>query len=345
MKVSDFSFALPEELIAQFPPANRTDSRLLKVFGDSRFEDSLFPSILDELQAGDLVVLNNTKVLPARLFGSKDTGGRIEILLERITGEREFIAQIRASKSPKIGQALFVDGDEQARLKVMGRKGMFFIVSADINGSLFDWLELVGHMPLPPYIERSDEAEDQSRYQTVFAEQPGAVAAPTAGLHYDGALIEAIKAKGVSFATVTLHVGAGTYQPVKVDTIEEHQMHSEYIEVDEDVCELIKRTKAKGGRVMAVGTTVIRSLESAAQKSTNELIEPYSGETDIFIFPGYEFKVVDLLQTNFHLPESTLLMLVSAFSGYDCVKRAYEHAIKKQYRFFSYGDAMLLTKA
>ncbi len=345
MKVSDFSFDLPEQLIAQFPPENRTDSRLLKVFDENHFKDSLFPSILDELKAGDLVVLNNTKVLPARLFGSKDTGGRIEILLERITGEKEFMAQIRASKSPKINQRLSVDGDEEARLTVTARKGMFFIVSVENKSSLFDWLEQVGHMPLPPYIDRSDEPEDQSRYQTVFAEQPGAVAAPTAGLHYDDALIDSIKAKGVMFATVTLHVGAGTYQPVKVDTIEEHQMHSEYIDVGEDVCRLIKKTKANGGRVVAVGTTVIRSLESAAQKSGDQLIEPYSGETDIFIFPGYEFKVVDLLQTNFHLPESTLLMLVSAFAGHECIKRAYEYAINKQYRFFSYGDAMLLTRA
>lgn len=347
MNVSDFSFELPEELIAQFPPANRTDSRLLKVLGKEQLVDALFPSIIDELNAGDLIVLNNTKVLPARMFGKKDTGGRIEVLLERVTGEREFIAQIRASKSPKIGQTLEIDGDASSRLVVTGRQGMFFVVTADIDGGagLFDWLQRVGHMPLPPYIERSDNTDDQDRYQTVFAERLGAVAAPTAGLHYDEGLIDALKAKGIQFATVTLHVGAGTYQPVKVDTVEEHQMHSEYIEVGSEVCELIKRTKSNGGRVMAVGTTVIRSLESAAQKSTAELIEPYSGETDIFIYPGYEFKVVDLLQTNFHLPESTLLMLVSAFSGYERIKNAYAHAISQKYRFFSYGDAMLLSRA
>lgn len=345
MKVSDFSFNLPDELIAQFPPERRTDSRLLKVLEGGSFVDAQFPSIADELCEGDLIVLNNTKVLPARMFGRKETGGKIEILLERITGDYEFLAQIRASKSPKVGQTLSVDDDtHQAVLTVHGRQGVFFIVSVALAGlSLFDWLEAVGHMPLPPYIERSDDEQDQSRYQTVFAEQPGAVAAPTAGLHYDQTLIDTLKNKGVRFATVTLHVGAGTYQPVKVDTLDEHQMHSEYIEVGQEVCDMITDTKAQGKRVMAVGTTVIRSLESAAQKSDHGLIEPYSGETDIFIFPGYRFKVVDLLQTNFHLPESTLLMLVSAFSGYERIMKAYEHAIEQKYRFFSYGDAMLLN--
>ncbi len=346
MKVSDFHFDLPDELIAQYPPAHRTDSRLLKVPPQGNFVDAQFPSIVDELEAGDLLVLNNTKVLPARLFGRKESGGKIEILLERITSEREFIAQIRASRAPKVGQLLLVDGDETARLEVIGRQGMFFVVSANIiaNDSLFSWLESVGHMPLPPYIDRADQIDDQTRYQTVFAEQPGAVAAPTAGLHYDDALLERLSDKGVKTATVTLHVGAGTYQPVRVDTIAEHQMHSEYIEVDQAVCDAILTTRSDGKRVLAVGTTVVRSLESAAAKATKQLIEPYSGETDIFIYPGYDFRVVDLLQTNFHLPESTLLMLVSAFSGYQRVMQAYKHAIEQRYRFFSYGDAMLLEK-
>lgn len=346
MKVSDFDFHLPDELIAQFPPTERTDSRLLKVgSGNARFVDAQFSSILGELKPGDLVVLNNTKVLPARLFGNKDTGGRIEILLERITGENEFLAQIRASKAPKVGQSLKVDGDESAELEVIAREGNFFRVRTRIKGSLFSWLEAVGHMPLPPYINRSDDKADQSRYQTVFAEQPGAVAAPTAGLHYDENLLQQIRELGVRICTITLHVGAGTYQPVRVAELSDHRMHSEAIEVSQEVCNEIIQTKRRGGRVMAVGTTVVRSLESAAQKSKGEVIKPYTGETTIFIFPGYEFKVVDLLQTNFHLPESTLLMLVSAFSGYDRVMAAYQHAIENKYRFFSYGDAMLLEKA
>ena len=344
MKVSDFDFELPDELIAQFPPANRTDSRLLKVLNGQGLVDDTFPSIVDEFQTGDLIVLNNTKVLPARLFGKKESGGKIEILLERITSEDEFMAQIRSSRSPKAGQKLYVDGDSDAVLTVVGRQGMFFVIKAHIQQSLFSWLESVGHMPLPPYIERADQQDDQERYQTVFAEKPGAVAAPTAGLHYDEALLDQLKAKGIKFAYVTLHVGAGTYQPVRVDSIDQHVMHSEYIEVDKDVCRTILETKRAGNQVIAVGTTVIRSLESAAAKAKTELIEPYSGETDIFIYPGFEFRVVDKLQTNFHLPESTLLMLVSAFSGYERIMTAYKHAIKQKYRFFSYGDAMLLDR-
>ncbi len=345
MKVSDFNFELPNELIAQFPPEQRTDSKLLKVFQGQSFIDAPFSSIVDELEAGDLVVLNNTKVIPARLFGQKNTGGRIEVLLERITSENQFLAQIRASKAPKVGQTLHIDGDATVEIEVIGRQGVFFVCQVHkLSNSLFDWLEDVGHMPLPPYIERADEITDQNRYQTVFAEQPGAVAAPTAGLHYDEALLQAMKDKGVQFCYVTLHVGAGTYQPVRVDTIEEHEMHSEAIEVSQQVCDAVIATKQAGKRVMAVGTTVVRSLESAAQKSKTALIEPYTGETTIFIYPGYEFKIIDLLQTNFHLPESTLLMLVSAFSGYDNTMQAYQHAIKQRYRFFSYGDAMLLEK-
>ncbi|MBX2847206.1 MAG: tRNA preQ1(34) S-adenosylmethionine ribosyltransferase-isomerase QueA [Acidiferrobacterales bacterium] len=345
MNVSDFSFELPPELIAQYPSENRTDSRLLKVPSAGAFEDLLFPAIERSLRKDDLIVLNNTKVLPARLFGQKDTGGRIEILLERVLNESRFMAQIRASKAPKIGQSLQIDADDQqANLVVAAREGQFFIVDISVKGGLFDWLQKVGHMPLPPYIERADQVEDQTRYQTVFAEKLGAVAAPTAGLHYDDELLQKLKDRGVEFATVTLHVGAGTYQPVRVEKLQDHVMHSEYIEVDQAVCNKIIATKRNGGRVMAVGTTVIRTLETAAENTQTGLIQPYSGDTDIFIYPGFEFKVVDLLQTNFHLPESTLMMLVSAFAGYERIMQAYQHAIEQRYRFFSYGDAMLLER-
>lgn len=345
MNLADYDYDLPSELIAQFPSPERGASRLLKVMRERDLEDAQFADLLDELQAGDLLVLNNTKVIPARVYGNKDTGGRVEILLERVTGPNQFLAQIRASKAPKVGQSLRVDGDEQARLTVAGRQDSFFIVECNQSGSLFDWFERVGHMPLPPYIERNDTAGDADRYQTVFAKEQGAVAAPTAGLHYDEVLLAKIRAKGVEIATVTLHVGAGTYQPVRVDRIEDHVMHSEYIDVSQKVCDQIIDTKARNGRVIAVGTTVVRSLESAAQAAGSSLIEPFQGDTDIFIFPGYQFKVIDLLQTNFHLPESTLLMLVSAFAGIERIKQAYQHAIEQRYRFFSYGDAMLLEKA
>ena len=345
MKVADFNYHLPDELIAQYPPAERSASRLLSVPKDQNFNDGMIVDMLDHLNTGDVLVLNNTKVIPARLYGQKDSGGRIEVLLERVTGEYEFIAQIRASKAPKIGQPLLIDGDTTVQLTVVGRQDSFFVVQTNQQGSLFEWFESVGHMPLPPYIERSDEAQDMDRYQTVFAKEQGAVAAPTAGLHYDKALLDKIKAKGVSIQTVTLHVGAGTYQPVRVDTIDEHKMHSEYIEVSQSTCDAIINAKDAGKKVVAVGTTVIRSLETAANFANNELIEPYTGDTDIFIFPGYQFKVVDALQTNFHLPESTLLMLVSAFAGYDTIMDAYRYAIEKKYRFFSYGDAMYLECA
>ena len=345
MKVADFNYHLPDELIAQYPPAERSASRLLSVPKDQDFNDGMIVDMLDHLNTGDVLVLNNTKVIPARLYGQKDSGGRIEVLLERVTGEYEFIAQIRASKAPKIGQPLLIDGDTTVQLTVVGRQDSFFVVQTNQQGSLFEWFESVGHMPLPPYIERSDEAQDMDRYQTVFAKEQGAVAAPTAGLHYDKALLDKIKAKGVSIQTVTLHVGAGTYQPVRVDTIDEHKMHSEYIEVSQSTCDAIINAKDAGKKVVAVGTTVVRSLETAANFANNELIEPYTGDTDIFIFPGYQFKVVDALQTNFHLPESTLLMLVSAFAGYDTIMDAYRYAIEKKYRFFSYGDAMYLECA
>ena len=345
MKVADYSYQLPNELIAQFPPEERTASRLLTVSKNGALVDGGIADMLDALRAGDLLVLNNTKVVPARLYGKKDTGGRVEVLLERVTGAHEFLAQIRSSKAPKPGQTLIIDGGESVTLTVIGRQDSFFTVASDQAGSLFDWFEKVGHMPLPPYIDRADTVADGDRYQTVFAQIKGAVAAPTAGLHYDQALLDSIRKKGVRIETVTLHVGAGTYQPVRVATIGEHTMHSEYLEVSSKVCNAIIETKQAGNRVVAVGTTVVRSLETAAANSVGALIEPYSGDTDIFIYPGFEFKVVDLLQTNFHLPESTLLMLVSAFAGYDAIMAAYQHAIEHGYRFFSYGDAMLLERA
>ena len=344
MKVSDYHYDLPDALIAQYPPEKRSASRLLTVLKDAPLSNKSIGDIVDYLAPGDLMVLNNTRVIPARLHGQKDTGGRIEVLLERVTDSHEFIAQIRASKAPKIGQSLKIDGDDAVTLTVVGRQDSFFVVQTNQQGSLFEWFEKVGHMPLPPYIERSDDQQDMDRYQTVFAEQQGAVAAPTAGLHYDDELLARIREKGVQIKTVTLHVGAGTYQPVRVDTIDEHIMHSEYVEVSQEVCDAIKQTKSNGGRVVAVGTTVVRSLETAARASKDDLIEPFSGDTDIFIFPGFAFKVVDLLQTNFHLPESTLLMLVSAFAGYERIMKAYQHAVENEYRFFSYGDAMLLER-
>ena len=344
MNVSDFSYVLPDELIAQFPSADRVSSRLLKVMADRDFEESTFASIADEFETGDLLVLNNTKVIPARVFAKKDSGGKLEVLLERITSEHRFLAQVRSSKSPKIGQAIVVDQDPDTRITVTGRIGQFFELEIDQQGSLFDWFEKVGHMPLPPYIDREDNPVDGNRYQTVFAERQGAVAAPTAGLHYDEGLLEKIRAKGVQIETVTLHVGAGTYQPVRVDHVDEHEMHSEYIDVSESVCKAIVETKQRGGRVIAVGTTVVRSLETAANQASDGLIQPFRGDTKIFIYPGYEFRVVDLLQTNFHLSESTLLMLVSAFAGHKKIMSAYEYAIEKRFRFFSYGDAMLLER-
>ncbi|MBT8115401.1 MAG: tRNA preQ1(34) S-adenosylmethionine ribosyltransferase-isomerase QueA [Arenicella sp.] len=345
MKVADFNYSLPEELIAQFPSRNRGQSRLLHLAADGAISDLQFPDMLDILQAGDLLVVNDTRVIPARLHGQKDSGGRIEILLERILDESRFIAQIRSSKSPKPGQHLLIDGDIDCQLVVRGRQGIFFELEISQHINLLDWFEQVGHMPLPPYIERDDERLDAERYQTVFAAQKGAVAAPTAGLHYSRKLLEQLQEKGISIATITLHVGAGTYQPVRVATLEAHTMHAEYLKVDASVCEAIQRTKAAGNRVCAVGTTVVRSLEAAANAAGDSLIEPFKGYTDIFIYPGYQFRVVDMLQTNFHLPESTLLMLVSAFSGREAIMRAYAHAIEQRYRFFSYGDAMLLEAA
>jgi S-adenosylmethionine:tRNA ribosyltransferase-isomerase len=350
MRVSDFSFDLPEALIARYPKAERTASRLMSLNGDSGvITDGVFTDIVAQLNSGDLLVFNNTRVIPARMFGQKASGGKIEVLVERIVDQNTALAHIRASKSPKVGNELFLgneDSDVKITATMVARHGALFELKFNGDESVLTILEKIGHMPLPPYIDRPDEDSDKERYQTVYNEKPGAVAAPTAGLHFDEALLEKIKAKGVELAFVTLHVGAGTFQPVKVDEIADHIMHAEYVEVSDEVVAQINKTKAAGGRVVAVGTTSVRSLESAAKvaQDKNESLSAFYGDTDIFITPGYQFQIIDALVTNFHLSESTLLMLVSAFSGYDHIMSAYQHAISEEYRFFSYGDAMFLTK-
>jgi S-adenosylmethionine:tRNA ribosyltransferase-isomerase len=337
--VSDFNYDLPNSLIAQYPLESRTASRLLVVPCVGEQQDAVFSSLLDQLQPNDLLVLNNTRVIPARLFGQKLSGGRFEMLIERLLDNQRALVHLRVSKKPAPDSVLLLDGDVQVR--VLGRDGALFLVEWLTDESPFEFLERIGHLPLPPYIERSDEISDKTRYQTVFAQESGAVAAPTAGLHFSDDLLAQIRAKGIQTATLTLHVGAGTFQPVKVATISEHKMHFERVQVSAALVDRIAQTKAAGGRVVAVGTTVVRALETAALSG---VLAPFSGETDIFITPGFQFKVIDALVTNFHLPQSTLLMLVSAFAGYERIRAAYQHAIAAEYRFFSYGDAMLLTR-
>lgn len=343
MHRSDFHFNLPSELIAQYPLPVRTDSRLLALDGETgAVQDRLFTDLTELLQPGDLLVFNNTRVIPARLFGIKETGGKVEVLVERVLDDKRVLAHVRASKSPKENSKLILDGD--VNVTVLGREGDLFELRFEGAASAIDQLEQYGHTPLPPYIDREDETNDRDRYQTVYAKKQGAVAAPTAGLHFDQVMLDKLADMGVSSAFVTLHVGAGTFQPVRVDNIVDHHMHAEYIEVGADVVEAVENTRANGGRVIAVGTTSVRALESAAREGKHPTpLAKYSGDTDIFITPGYQFKVVDGLITNFHLPESTLLMLVCAFSGYDAVMNAYKHAVSTGYRFFSYGDAMFLT--
>ena len=342
MQRRDFYFDLPDELIARYPAQQRDGSRLLVLQGDGRLEHRQFPDLLDYLREGDLLVFNDTRVIPARLFGAKESGGRIEILIERLIDEHHALAHIRASKSPKAGSRLFLAGDAESPVgsdvvDVLGRQGALFELRFD--APLLEQLNTYGHMPLPPYIDRADEAEDQQRYQTVYAKRDGAVAAPTAGLHFTEDFLAACKAKGVEQAFVTLHVGAGTFQPVRADDIRDHEMHAEYIEVSQAVADQVKATRDRGGRVIAVGTTSVRSLESASQHGE---IAAFSGDSRIFIYPGYRFKSVDALFTNFHLPESTLIMLVSALAGQESVMAAYREAVTQRYRFFSYGDAMLV---
>jgi S-adenosylmethionine:tRNA ribosyltransferase-isomerase len=338
MKRTDFHYELPTELIAQEPLARRSDSQLLCYDRQSgRLSDRQFSDLPDLLNPDDLLVFNNTEVIPARLYGVKASGGKVEILVERLTGKQDCLAQVRASKSPKPGGILILE--DGSRLLVKGRQDSFFHLQAE-NGDLMGLLQRFGHIPLPPYITREDTEGDRRRYQTVFAESPGAVAAPTAGLHFDQNLLDRLEAAGIRSTTVTLHVGAGTFQPVRVDKIEDHLMHAEWLEVPQSACDAIAATKARGGRVIAVGTTAVRSLETAAQ---NGSLAPFSGDSRIFIYPPYEFRVVDAMITNFHLPESTLLMLVSAFAGHEQSLAAYRHAVAQRYRFFSYGDAMLLS--
>ncbi|MDQ2069337.1 tRNA preQ1(34) S-adenosylmethionine ribosyltransferase-isomerase QueA [Natronospira bacteriovora] len=337
---SDYHFHLPEALIAQQPLPERSASRLLCLDGASgEIHDRHFRELPELLAPGDLLVFNDTRVIPARLYGRKASGGRVEILVERVIAADRCLAHVRASKSPRPGSEIRVGDD--ARIEVTGRQDALFELRL-LEGSLSALLEREGHMPLPPYIQREDCSEDQERYQTVYAAAPGAVAAPTAGLHFDQPLLARLRARGVEEARVTLHVGAGTFQPVRVDDLDDHQMHSEWLSVSEATCKAIRATRARGGRVVAVGTTAVRSLETAAAGGE---IRPYEGETRLFIRPGYRFRVVDRLITNFHLPESTLLMLVCAFSGYPQTMAAYRHAVDSAYRFFSYGDAMLLDPA
>ncbi|TCK05861.1 tRNA preQ1(34) S-adenosylmethionine ribosyltransferase-isomerase QueA [Marinobacterium mangrovicola] len=340
MQLKDFYFDLPEELIARYPLEQRSASRMLCVDGNSgELNHRVFSDILDLLEPGDLLVFNDTRVIPARLFGQKESGGKVELLIERVTGEHEALAHIRSSRSPKPGATLLLEGGLKA--EVTGRQENLFELRFDIEGHLVAALEEFGHIPLPPYMKRDDQLSDRERYQTVYNRKPGAVAAPTAGLHFDQPLLDKLKEKGIETAFVTLHVGAGTFQPVKVDKIEDHHMHAEYIEVSPEVCEAVNAARARGKRVVAVGTTSVRSLESASRSGE---IAPFYGDTEIFIYPGYQYVSVDALITNFHLPESTLLMLVSAFAGYEHMMYAYEQAVAERYRFFSYGDAMFLTR-
>jgi S-adenosylmethionine:tRNA ribosyltransferase-isomerase len=338
MKLSDFTFSLPEDLIAQQPAPNREDSRLLVLDRHSgTIDDKQFKALPGLLLPGDLLVFNDSRVIPARLFGQKDTGGKVEILVERVTGEQTVLAQIKASKTPKPGTVIFLDQGDS--LTVVGRQGELYELTGNNEITIMALLERHGHMPLPPYIRREDTGFDRERYQTVYARQPGAVAAPTAGLHFTTGMIEALQQRGINTGFVTLHIGAGTFKPVRAEQVTDHVMHTEWYSVDERLCAQIATTRANGGRIIAVGTTVVRCLESAAASGT---LQPVQGETGIFIYPGYTFRTIDGLITNFHLPESTLLMLVCAFAGMQHTLDAYKHAVEARYRFFSYGDAMLI---
>jgi S-adenosylmethionine:tRNA ribosyltransferase-isomerase len=343
MKKSDFRFDLPPELIAQAPLAERSASRLLVVPPlPAALCDGVVRDLPSLLQPGDLLVFNDTRVIPARLFGQKATGGRVEILIERLLPGNEARAQVGASKSPKPGGRIALDAGGE--VEVLGREGEFYHLRFHVDDALESWLLHAGRLPLPPYIQREPGRDDLERYQTVFAKEVGAVAAPTAGLHFDEALLAALRERGVEFGHVTLHVGAGTFQPMRAEDVRDHHMHSEWLNVGAELVAQVRRTRERGGRVVAVGTTVVRALESAMRRldDGSRELQPFAGETQIFIFPGYRIRSVDAMVTNFHLPESTLLMLVSAFAGKDRVFEAYRHAVEQRYRFFSYGDAMLL---
>ncbi len=354
MKTRDFHYDLPEKLIAQFPCEQRTGSRLLHYDrADQSVHHYHFPHILDLLKPADCLVFNNTKVVPARLYGHKISGGKVEILIERLIDSHHALAHLRASKTPKPGTFIELSNNKESgnngglsngqtqhySLQVKGREGDLFILHSE-NHALATIMEQIGHMPLPPYIERADTHNDFSRYQTVYATSPGAVAAPTAGLHFDDAIMSSLAERGISTAFVTLHVGAGTFQPVRTETIEAHQMHTETLSVSAETVSRCLEARKNGGRIVAVGTTAVRSLETASQGG---MLTAYEGETQIFIYPGYQFKSVDAMLTNFHLPQSTLLMLISAFAGMDNIKHCYQQAIEQEYRFFSYGDAMFIS--
>ena len=339
MNVSDFHFDLPDELIARYPLKERSASRLLSLDGLSGDTRHLrFTDLPGLLQPGDLLVFNDTRVIPARLFGRKETGGQVEVLVERVLGEHDILAHVRASKALKEGQKVLLE--DGTSLRMNGRDDALFHLHCDSDEPVLDVLERIGHMPLPPYVDRPDESSDRERYQTVYAREAGAVAAPTAGLHFDDRTLAELESRGIETAFVTLHVGAGTFQPVRVEGIEDHVMHSEVAHVSQETVDAVNAARARGGRVVAVGTTSVRSLESA---SRGGVVRPFQGETDIFIYPGYRFQAVDAMVTNFHLPESTLIMLVSAFAGYQNVMSAYQAAVAERYRFFSYGDAMFIT--
>ncbi len=337
--LADFFYHLPPELIAAYPTSQRTSSRLLCLNKKTGFiKHKTFKDILELINPGDLLVLNDTQVIPARLFAYKTTGGRVEILVERILDENRILVHLKSSKALKFGTHLQLENG--IRVEIIGRVGnLFELYFLDEVASILDLLNTIGHIPLPPYIQRPDEGFDQQSYQTVFARTPGAIAAPTAGLHFDKLLLEKLQAKGINIAFITLHVGSGTFQPIRTERLEEHKMHAEYVTVSASVCEKIEEVKRNHKRVIAVGTTSVRSLEAAAINGT---IKPFQGETQLFIYPGFSFHCIDALVTNFHLPKSTLLMLVCAFAGYKSVMDAYQQAINHKYRFFSYGDAMWL---
>ena len=338
VNVDDFDFELPDGLIARHPPAQRRDARLLALTRDA-LQHQQFPDLLGHVRPGDLLIFNDTRVIPARLFGHKDSGGKVEVLIERVVDDHEALAHVRASKSPKPGS--WLQFDEGVRAQVTGRRDALFILQFHGCETLLGALERIGHVPLPPYIDRPDEQGDMERYQTVYAREPGAVAAPTAGLHFDEAMLAALQQHGVDIGYVTLHVGAGTFQPVRVDKVEDHHMHSERYQIPETLVEQVAQAHARGGRIVAVGTTALRALEAASQSGS---LKAGQGETDIFIYPGYQFRLVECLLTNFHLPKSTLLMLISAFAGQERVMNAYQAAIEAEYRFFSYGDAMFIER-
>ena len=339
MHINDFNFDLPSDLIAQYPPAVRGSSRLLVSPQNQPLQDKQFADFIDYFEKDDVLVINNTQVIKARLFGQKATGGKIEALIERILDENTALAHIRSSKSPKAGSRLIFNDKIEA--ECLGRRGELFVLQFSGSLNVYEILEQYGQMPLPPYIERKPNDDDDSRYQTVYCKQQGAVAAPTAGLHFTPEMLHALKQKGVILQEVTLHVGAGTFQPVRVENIKDHKMHHERYTVQESVVNAIQTAQKNGKKICAIGTTSLRALEAASLSGT---LTAGSGDTDIFITPGFQFRTANMLLTNFHLPKSTLLMLVSAFAGYEKIRHIYQHAIEQQYRFFSYGDAMLLYR-